>query len=1376
MQRKSRPYKLKKDLSKHIIWFLVKYCLCHNTISTAQAQLPDIRFENIGIEQGLSSNFVVAITQDKFGYLWFGTNNGLNRYDGQDITTFWHEPEDSTSLAFDWVEALFVDHAGDLWVGTHGGGLHLFDYTTESFIRYQHDPKDPLSLSNDVITTLYEDSDQNFWVGTAQGGLNKFDRINGTFKKYRHQEWNPGSLSDDNVRQIYEDRQGNLWVGTGGPFPTELGGLNLFDKQHETFVRFLPDPTNPQSLTDNRVWEMYEDNHGTFWVGTFGDGLHIMDREKGTFTRLQNNAKNLQPYSSPYLRRKDPTNPGFGPGITKIYQEHTEVLWISSVYGGLDRFDLNTGTRQHFEADKNEPANIGLNWIWTIYEDRQNTLWLASAGNGVYKVSAGAFHHSQHPTKELSFQAIFEDSRGQIWLGTDKGLFHLDKKTYAIIPFEKPNMSFSELARESVQAITEDQTGKVWFGTSNGLYRLDPPRGNIKKYTHHPEDPNSLSQNNITALANFSSKKNGIWALSQDNILHRYDPEADQFYQYNFFDSLTTDWQNNHSILSLYADPEGYFWMGMDAGGAIKWDPKTKAIQYFPDIFPWALYFHFDKKERFWIGSRLEGLLQFDPTENVVLQKITEKEGLVSGRINGILEDKSGFLWLSTQDGFLSRFDPETGNIKNFHSKDGLKRNNFLPGSFCRSRNGHFIFGGLNGITIFDPEAFLTNPFHPEVTIGEVLVNDQPILVREKATIELSHHQNDLTFRFAALHYTRPDKNQVLTMLEGYDDNWQTMGQRKEAKYTNLDPGVYSFKVKAANSDGIWTPNETMLQTIIHPPWWQTWWAYALYLIATFCVFYSFFQFQKRRWMLQAALQLEQAESLRLKELDEFKSRFYTNITHEFRTPLTIIRGLVDQIVEKPKWKTTERLQLIKKNSTRLLQLINQLLELSKLQAGKLKPQFIQADIIPFLDYLVESFHSLAFSKKISLSFHAHTDKLVMDYDPDKCQQIMVNLLSNAIKFTPEYGSVKVSTKLIAADREKLFLQVTIEDTGIGIPQEKIPLLFERFYQVDGSITRKEEGIGLGLALVRELLELLGGNVEVESTPDSGSKFIFFLPVNNSAPLQAPEILEKNSLPEDVPSASTAIPSTFPQTSSNARPLVLLVEDNQDVIYYLRSCLDDIYQILEAKNGEEGVNLAIESIPDLVISDVMMPKMDGFELCKRLKTDKRTNHIPIVLLTAKATEEDKLEGLELGADAYLAKPFQKKELLIRISKLLELRKTLQRKFQKTNWDKNEKPDPFLEKLQEVIENHLDDADFSVVQLSRKLGMSRVQIHRKLKALTDLSTTQYIRAYRLNKAHQLLKNTELSVSEVGYKIGFKDPAHFSRVFAKHFGTAPSVTRK
>lgn len=1352
-----------------LLWFF--------SLPFVQAQEAAIHFEKLSTDDGLSSNFVNSIAQDQRGFIWISTINGLNRYDGYSFSTFWHDPNDSTSISGDWGQKIFLDSRGTLWVGTHCCGLNRFDYETESFTRFQHDPEDPLSISHDIITTIHEDTQQTLWIGTTGGGLNRFDRRAQTFYAYRHDENNAESISDNNVRAIYEDRKGNFWVGTGGPGPTTKGGLNRFDRNTGIFIRYLSDPGDPGTLIDNRVWALCEDHTGTFWVGTWGDGLHIMDREKESFTRLRYNPDQPESLSQPHLKREDPADPGFGPGITFIHQDHANRLWIGAFLGGLNRFDIESGEIKHYEANRESPNGLESNWIRSFYEDRQQNLWMGTAGDGIYKILPGKFELYKRPLEGANVQAIFEDEYGTIWIGTGKGLFRFDKSSQA------PDAAFTQvgvpasLLYGSITAITEADENRLWFGTTNGLFQWIPASGRVFHY--EADSIAGLSDKHIVALARSKKVPDALWVATQDDGLHFFDVINNRFIGYDIqVDSTISEMYSQHTdnnVTALYADNSDKLWIGTNAGGFLRWDPSTQETEFFLPDFLYASCFYEDTHGRFWIASGLHGLIQFDPDKGQVVKRYMEKDGLISSRLQGILEDTSGFLWLSGNDGSLSRFDPETGMIRSFDAKDGLQRNHYLINSFAQAYTGEFLFGGYEGITVFNAENFAPNPYPADPVITKVRVNGEPKIVGGKMMLELLSEENDLDFEFAALHFIRPEYNQILRKLEGYDQHWRTPINQGISSYTNLDPGSYIFKVKAASSDGVWSEDIASLQILIHPPWWRTWWAYLLYVTGLLALLYLAYDYQRRRWAWRTSLQLEQDESRRLREMNEFKSRLYSNITHEFRTPLTVIRGLTRELKDSPGKNQREYTELIDRNSANLLTLVNQMLDLSKLEAGRLVPKYQQGDSIKYLEYLIESFHSLAYAHRINLSFYAHQESLRMDYDPEKLQQILSNLISNSLKFTPEYGKIRVIARLVTEPGDQNWLEVEVQDSGPGIPNEQLPYIFDRFYQGDNSNVRRAEGTGIGLSLVKELVELMEGNVRAENVVGQGCRFIFRLPVRRTAEWTSPQ---EDSIVQPIStgaalSLSKKLPSPLPDQD---KPQILIVEDNRDVIYYLQKCLQGLYRINIARNGREGIDQAVADIPDLIISDIMMPEVDGYELCRIIRADERTNHIPIILLTAKVEQEDKLEGLSRGADAYLSKPFQREELLIRIEKLIELRARLQAKYQNREPEAEAIEDPFLQKVRETVVDRLDDAEFGVMPLSRALGMSRVQVHRKLKALTGLSTTELIRTIRLQRARELLLNSDLHIAEIAYQVGFKDPAHFSRTFSRYYECAPSELRR
>lgn len=781
----------------------------------------------------------------------------------------------------------------------------------------------------------------------------------------------------------------------------------------------------------------------------------------------------------------------------------------------------------------------------------------------------------------------------------------------------------------------------------------------------------------------------------------------------------------------------------------------------------------------FWVGTSGNGLLHYNASVGT-LEQYTTEDGLASNKILEILADDRGIYWLSTGNGIV-RFDPKTKHFTNYGFSDGLTFTSFNHSSAFKSIDGQFFFGGDGGMVSFYPEQIEGNPYPPAVVLSNLQITGKPFNIQayknnSTSPVNLSHLQNDLTFDYVGLHYTDPSKNTYKYRLQPYDTDWIDAGTQRTARYTNLDPGAYTFQVIARNSDGLWNETGASFQFNITPPWWTRWWAYGLFITFLVGTSYWIYRFQLSR-------KLALAESTHLKEIDHFKSSLYTNITHEFRTPLTIILGMTDSLqcqAQDQQWKdATQPLDMIKRNGKGLLRLVNEMLSLAKIENNSLELEPEQADVIPFIKYLTESFHSLAQEKEISLLVYAEIEQLIMDFDAAKLATVISNLLSNAIKFTPEGGKIFVylNNVLVAGHTN---LVIKIHDNGKGISNEEIPHVFDRFYQADHSATRNTEGTGIGLALAKELVELMHGTIRVKSVLGRGSEFTVKIPVTT----HAPKVSSIQEPLEMVPVASPAagkIIST--KTQAQDLPIILIIEDNLDVANYLKVVLEHKYQCLHALNGRTGLEIAYDVIPDIIICDVMMPGMDGFEVCDTLKSDERSDHIPVIMLTAKVGFGDRLTGLSKGADAYLVKPFEKEELMIRLEKLLEIRQTLQQKYSSRFISKentgSQEPNmmaAFLVKAEGVILEHLEEEDFSVDTLADAICLSRSQVHRKIKALTGQSTSIYIRLIRLQKAKELLTSEDLTISEVAYRVGFKSPVYFSQIFKKTFGESPTVSRK
>ncbi|MBK8698531.1 MAG: response regulator [Saprospiraceae bacterium] len=791
---------------------------------------------------------------------------------------------------------------------------------------------------------------------------------------------------------------------------------------------------------------------------------------------------------------------------------------------------------------------------------------------------------------------------------------------------------------------------------------------------------------------------------------------------------------------------------------------------------------HEDEKDRIWIGSR-QGLLLLRPgPKTYVLEKLTERDGLPERLVNGIIPDDRGFLWISTMGG-LSRLDPEKMVFRNYYASDGLQANEFSYGVFYKGLyDKKLMFGGTAGCNIFDPGSIRDNVILPNTAItgiNTVLNNtrlDKLLNARQREgswEITTTHDEKVLHIDFSALHFAVPERNKYSYYLENFDEGWNAPTSDNFATYTNLKAGSYRFMVKACNKDGLWNEAPTVLWIRVLPPWWKTWWAYAAYIILALFFFGYLYLTQMKR-------QYQELETKRLAEMDQLKSRLYANITHEFRTPLTVILGLAEQLRDESKDRMIEGLGIIKRNGKNLLALINQMLDLAKLESGGVAVNYVQGDVVGFIEYSLDSFQSLAHSKQITLDFLPRERPFVMDYDAVKLMQIVSNLVSNAIKFTPEEGKVEVKMSIEGEESPLGQLRFIIEvaDSGMGIEEEHLDHVFDRFYQADMSNTRQKEGSGIGLALSRELVLLLGGEISVLSKPGAGSVFTVKLPVHREATRAAEAVGLPHNLDfeAEVPAEMAVEVAGFDQEL--ATPLVLVIEDNADVRNYLSNILRKDYRVTVAADGLQGIEKALDIIPDIIISDVMMPGKDGFEVCASLKNDEKTSHVPIIMLTARAAVEDRITGIRQGADAYIAKPFHKAELFAQIENLLEGRKKLHAKF--LQYDRpeqeqdieNELDNQFLAKLNKIVEAGSDHEELSIEDVCTRMLMSRMQLHRKIKALTGLSTSIYIRNIRLKRAENILRNEPLNVGEVAYKVGFNDPKYFSRLFTEHFGYPPS----
>jgi len=1330
--------------------------------SYLNSQSQELTFEHLSVDQGMPT-VTNCILQDKTGYLWFATNSGLYKYDGYNFTSYKHDIDDSTSIIDNRLFVLYEDKKGVLWVGSMLG-LEKFDRTLNTFIHYTPNPS---GIGKDVsnhVYTICEDKYGLLWIGT-EDGLYKFNKATEKFISLRYHSTDPGSISHNNFGAIYEDKEGSLWFGTGA-------GLDKYDFETGKFKHYLNDPHNHYVKWENSSSEYWvntiiEDENGILWLGTNG-GLVEFNPKVGT--------------SSNYLY--NPTNKYNR--ITSICQDVvTGSLWITNGIG-LFLFDKKLKNFTQYSSEGN-----------CVLSERSGTLWVGTDIE-IKKLNRIKQPFKKYPTEYVSY-VIKAGKEGIIWiLSSEVGYRKFDTRKEKFVPYS--------FGKDSVLFVFNSGGDILIYSKKGILYILDSL--DIK----HILGPKSIEQISNGVFCWKGSK--GYWFGTDIGELLFFDPKTER----------SREMKNLKLYIDfIYENNSGQLWVATDLGKVYCYDlpagwagqTNDTLIELISDTKnPLRLSgtktneIYEDKKGRVWFATN-DGLDRYElGTKNLVY--FTVKDGLPGNNLRGILEDDHGYLWITTTKG-ISKFNPETNQFKNYDVSYGLELTaDAFFGKGCKTSNGEMYFGGARGFTRFHPDSVKDNPFIPPIVITSFKKFDKPYPFIND--ISLPYDENFISFEFAALSYISPERNQYAYKMEGLDKDWVYSGTRRYASYPNLNPGEYVFRVKGSNNDGVWNEAGTSISIIITPPWWKTTWAYILYSILILSIIYFTWKMQVKRIRMSHEYEMSKFEAEKLHEVDEIKSRFFTNISHEFRTPLTLILGPVKQIIDSLKDEKTyldsrkvrDELKVVHRNANRLLGLVNQLLDISKLESGNMKLQAAPQNIIPLLKALVLSFTSYAERKKITIKFNSIEDEIIAYIDNDKIEKIIINLLSNAFKFTPEGGRVEVTincqAELVSASsvqhkipkrvRDDNFVEISISDTGVGIPKEKIPKIFDRFYQVDGSQTREQEGTGIGLSLTKELVELHKGRIEVESEEGKGTTIKIILPLGKQH-LKTEEICEEEIERSKEYEKEIIEPSIEEIVDEKERhkievdlseklelPMLLIVEDNSDVRNYIKSNLNKGYIILEAVDGLDGWNKSIEQIPDLIVSDVMMPKTDGFKLCDKLKTDERTSHIPVILLTAKAALQDKIEGFETGADDYIMKPFEPDELKARVKNLIEQRKRIHEHFKKHGLFEIEtkKITPvdqkILKEIFETINQRISDPSLSVETLVENLSLSRSVLHRKVISLLGETPAELIRRIRLTKAAELIKQGFGNLSEISLEVGFSNPAHFSENFKKQFGIPPS----
>ncbi|MEP0547221.1 MAG: two-component regulator propeller domain-containing protein [Rhodothermales bacterium] len=1370
------------------------------------------RFERLTIEDGLSQGLIADIFQDRRGFLWFATGEGLNRYDGHTVKVYEPVPFDTTSLADGNLSSVHEDRAGALWVATQYGGLARLD-ADETFTHFRHDPADPHSLSHDHTTAVFVDRRGILWVGT-EAGLNRMEPDRpGRFTQFRHDPTDPTSLSHDAVRSLSEDATGALWVATAD-------GLNRLDSATDRFARYLHDPDRPGEPGRALHRQFVDARAPTVrWIGS-DSGLVRFDAADGSARRYLPNPRGGAGQNVVVDVSADPWDPG--------------VLWVPVRDVGLARFDTTTETFTLYPIDANNPHGLVEHAGSTVYTDRSGTVWVGSSGGGLNRFDPAAIGvtHIGAATAEApglvnpNVWGLGVTRDDTVWAGTSGGALHrFDPAAGTVRVWASANGRLDpDRPSDEANAFAEEPDGTLWIGTIRGLDRYDPATGRFARYRHDPADSTSLSDDNVLALHH---DRDGTLWVGTIRGLNRFDRGTGTFTRYlpdpGDGTTLGDDW-----AAAIFEDRAGMLWVGtrstvsrLDrATGRFTNFRHDRADATTPTHGPFV-WLHEREREPgvLWAASADGGGLdRIDTRTGTVAHFTTTSSEIPDNTVYAVLEDAEGRLWLSTNRG-LARFDPDEPKpghtFRRFGPESGLPGLEFNQHAAARGPDGRLYFGGVDGLVAFHPDDLVGNPIPPPVVLTGLRVGNERVRpgpgsvlsrpLSETQTVTLAHDQRNVAFEFAALHFKAPERNRYRYRLDGFDSGWVEAGTRPAATYTNLPPGRYTFHVIASNSDGVWNEEGAALALTVVPPPWQTWWAYLGYGLLAVGLLTGAYRARRRRHELRHRLEIEQIEAEQLRELDRARSRFFANVSHEFRTPLTLTLGPLDDIkaglygpLDAP---LAQQVDLARRNAGRVLDLINQILDVARLESGRTPLRARPLDLGAFVVAVAQPFQALAARKAITFEVDRPATPIEVFADPLQLEKAVANLLSNALKFTPEGGTVRVT---VAA--EGGMVHVAVRDSGPGIPAADVAHVLDRFYQVNES-RQTQLGTGIGLALAKEVVDLHGGTLAVESEEGFGSTFTITLPIGHAhldpeqlvadEPWSPAETLQEGSAFLAVPGgdglAGEDTPAAEPPIDDDVTT-VLVIEDHAEVRAYVRRHLasaaegSPAYRVLEAADGEAGLALAKECLPDLIVSDVMMPKLDGLALCRALKADPETDFIPVILLTAKAAPEDKLEALGEHCDDYLTKPFDPAELRARIANLIAVRTRLRERFRLegiTGGDDAPVPlrlpapqemtsadDAFLERVREAVEARLGDEAFSVSSLAEEVGVSRGHLHRQLKALAGQTPTDLIRTARLERAAHLLDGRAGSVSEIAYAVGFKSVAYFSDSFVRAYGCRPS----
>ncbi|MBN2200710.1 response regulator [bacterium] len=1365
-------------------------CICGgNASGLSRPREPSENFRFRSLSKNLSYNTAECIFQDHQGFLWIGTPRGLNRYDGINIRIYVHDPDDSTSLSNDHIRKIAEDTKGDLWIATENG-LNRYDRSLDRFVQY-HASEQANSLAGSTVSDVRADRQGRIWVAADDLCLYRPDTND--FQRFLPDV--PAAPGDPaNYHNfIYEDHEGRIWYGRW----RELYRLDSPAGRLEQVFNGNADPIG------NEFWnfqEMIQDDSGTFWVATNQAGLQVFRNGSGPI-RMRRFTDSIG--ENDFLSRYR---------ILALCEDRQGRLWVSMEDNGLAVYDRERRLHHRFKSRRDEEFSISGNSVWSIFEDRQDRLWFGTWMAGVNCIDPNELKFSRiHGFPGSGFSggivtAFLEDAFGDFWIATDGGgLNHYNRRKQAFRSYRHDPRNPRSLGSNAVLSLATDDAGRLWAGTWNGGISILDTGGN--GFTRLNSGNSGLQSNHVFALANAGRGRMAVGTYGGGLTLVDSRTGAMTTYQTDPADPASLQ---SNIVFSLYRDRRGTLWVGTLSDGLARFQEdrpgKGRFIRYTQNPADTAglsdnrIHSMFeDGQGRFWVGTS-NGLGLLD-RETGRFRTYRAKDGLPNDFILAVQGDGKSNLWISSLAG-VTRFHPDAALFRTFESLAEAPGGQFNLKAAFRTRNGELLFGGADGFVLFHPDSIRPNPHPPQIAFTDFRIFNRSVPVgkhgplrvqiNETQDLTLSHRASVFSFEFTALNFTHPERNRYAFRMEGFEKDWNEVGTQNHATYTNLNPGRYVFRVKAANNDGVWNEQGLSLRIRIRPPFWKTWIAFFLYGLFAGGAVMVFIRARLKRQRMKHELEMEHLQFEKLVEADRMKSRFFSSVSHELRTPIMLILGPLDHLIRTGRVDAAFRgtLEMAARNARRLSRLLNQFIEFYKTEPSEIRLKTEQRDMVRFLQDMYHSFREYASLHRIDFQFHSTISYGLTWFDPDALDKIVYNLLSNAFKFTPDGGSVTLNLEYLAEDEEieKTF-RIRVADTGVGIPAARLERLFDRSGPAESASPSGEQGLGIGLHLAHELVELHQGRMTVDSEEGKGTVFTVLIPVDVMVFERPAEPATESAgdgagtgpgeeIASSVPSETGSGTPDSEDESSRSTPLILVVDDDPDMHRHIQDLFGASVRMLSAMDGKTGLEKAISTVPDLVISDLEMPGLNGYDLCRRIKTEEKTSHIPVLLLTVHSEHEHKIKGILIGADDYLPKPFDAKELAARVFNLLESRKKLRAHFRKQILtEPGETPvmsldERFLERTRQIVENRLSDWKLDADALSREAGISRTQLYRKIRSLTGQTVHEFIRSIRLKAAAQLLDNRKMKISEIAYHVGFNDLNYFSRCFRKQFGRSPS----